>query len=927
VTISTLGSIRTKYPANLISVEAVPGGNILNAGSINIRFCGRSRAGLNLLSDPISVVYQAGSRLKVTITPDVFKSGEDLFSILICGEKTGKLADTKPLCEYECRENDGAIKSLPATFYLSTDAHLVLSGVAATVSALPTSTQAVLGMVRYCSDTAQYYRFNGAIWKPHTPLVYPVTTTDVGGCDRDIATLASNPVIMPEYAADGTLSTPITLWLSNGLTEDTGIVLPQGTALDFVVSVDGKTSDSNGNSYAVLFSDKILLNLLGVVRRSTGEIDRTFASQSINWGANYPLFLPTELKRGYAIVFSFSFRFRASQLQGKIGRGATISVAIYDRGLLGSPSSVWPFIGDNISNFGDQLRIVPGSQSVRRLSGSATIKGYDTPLVGEADFSGLAQETSGQICAISGSLAGDIIIRQPGSNMLPTEAVRAIVSTVSGTANPTSLSVPIAMPDNSRLAITITHPVSNELGQIRTDYPDVIAGNAKAVFTTPKIKVFVLFGGAIFSSIFDVTPGRSQLIEIESLAGMDVIATLPIAPASFCLFTPLSVTSRKSDGIGVLAAGSYQVAVAYHYPVGNREVTSITHTSPDCIPEFVASLADLSKIKNSFGDTILMLGRTIDEAIRDTIPVQDGQIRAIDSSALIRGDTPLVYYDAYSIEPERNTPTNRVWIPTGRSALPGRWKSFVCLRGIQGEQGIQGARGYPGVTPIVSIGTVTTVSSFLDAAVTNVGVEPSVVLDFALPRGIQGAQGIQGIQGAQGIQGIQGSKGEPGIQGSKGEPGIQGPKGEPGIQGPKGEPGIQGPKGEPGIPGSIGSEASVTFLTGSLAPNIPTIFNVAIAEVAIFKTITISSAARVRAYNSINSAQADLLRSMSPPANRVNGLVFDVNPDLLSWIFDGAPTLSNAELPRTNNAAISVTNLSNNAINISVTLTYYVLKP
>lgn len=50
-------------------------------------------------------------------------------------------------------------------------------------------------------------------------------------------------------------------------------------------------------------------------------------------------------------------------------------------------------------------------------------------------------------------------------------------------------------------------------------------------------------------------------------------------------------------------------------------------------------------------------------------------------------------------------------------------------------------------------------------------------------------------QGPEGPQGIQGPQGTPGAQGPKGDPGAQGPKGErgpQGLQGPKGETGAQG---------------------------------------------------------------------------------------------------------------------------------------
>ena len=54
----------------------------------------------------------------------------------------------------------------------------------------------------------------------------------------------------------------------------------------------------------------------------------------------------------------------------------------------------------------------------------------------------------------------------------------------------------------------------------------------------------------------------------------------------------------------------------------------------------------------------------------------------------------------------------------------------------------------------VSVGTTTTASDpTTPAAVTNSGTDKDVVLNFVIPRGLQGPQGIQGVQGVQGEKG------------------------------------------------------------------------------------------------------------------------------------------------------------------------------
>lgn len=65
-------------------------------------------------------------------------------------------------------------------------------------------------------------------------------------------------------------------------------------------------------------------------------------------------------------------------------------------------------------------------------------------------------------------------------------------------------------------------------------------------------------------------------------------------------------------------------------------------------------------------------------------------------------------------------------------------------RGPQGVQGIHGEKGDKGDTGELSIGTVTTGEAGSQASVVNVGTSTDAILDFVIPRGGQGIQGIQG---------------------------------------------------------------------------------------------------------------------------------------------------------------------------------------
>ena len=76
--------------------------------------------------------------------------------------------------------------------------------------------------------------------------------------------------------------------------------------------------------------------------------------------------------------------------------------------------------------------------------------------------------------------------------------------------------------------------------------------------------------------------------------------------------------------------------------------------------------------------------------------------------------------------------------------------------------------GTPGPAGTIVVGSTTTSAPGSDASVVNVGTLSNAVLDFTIPRGIQGPQGVQGVQGIQGQKGDKGDKGDTGNTGSAG---------------------------------------------------------------------------------------------------------------------------------------------------------------
>ncbi len=122
-----------------------------------------------------------------------------------------------------------------------------------------------------------------------------------------------------------------------------------------------------------------------------------------------------------------------------------------------------------------------------------------------------------------------------------------------------------------------------------------------------------------------------------------------------------------------------------------------------------------------------------------------------------------------------------------------------------------------GTGPQGPAGTITVNYTFTgdpgsDALVTNIGTSYAAILNFIIPRGDQGLQGVNGTPGEQGIQGVNGTPGEQGPQG------IQGINGTPGIQG------LNGTNASVSVnytfTGPVGSNANVVNIGNTTAANL-----------------------------------------------------------------------------------------------------------
>lgn len=123
----------------------------------------------------------------------------------------------------------------------------------------------------------------------------------------------------------------------------------------------------------------------------------------------------------------------------------------------------------------------------------------------------------------------------------------------------------------------------------------------------------------------------------------------------------------------------------------------------------------------------------------------------------------------------------------------------------------QGPPGPQGPSATIQVGQVTTGPPGTPVYVGNDGTANAAVLDFTIPKGDPGPQGIPGLQGPAGKDGVAGPKGD------KGDPGASGAVGAAGAPGPQGLTGAQGLKGDTGATGAVGPQGA-TGLTGATGP-------------------------------------------------------------------------------------------------------------
>ncbi|MFR8230146.1 MAG: BclA C-terminal domain-containing protein [Anaeromassilibacillus sp.] len=123
---------------------------------------------------------------------------------------------------------------------------------------------------------------------------------------------------------------------------------------------------------------------------------------------------------------------------------------------------------------------------------------------------------------------------------------------------------------------------------------------------------------------------------------------------------------------------------------------------------------------------------------------------------------------------------------------------YCCIPGPRGPQ------GPTGMGETIAIRNTITGEPGTEARVYDITGGPQHVLDFVIPRGQTGIQGLPGSTGPVGPQGVPGSAGPAGPQGATGGTGPTGPQGATGGTGPAGPQGATGGTGPTGPQGATG---------------------------------------------------------------------------------------------------------------------------
>ena len=597
----------------LFTTSASSGGT-LTSGSLYFSYQLQNRAGFNRPSVSSLITFTTNQKVVVTIPESVRKEGWDIHYYIVSAGATNDPSThvqiaRVPNYQYgESVDPQSVETELPFTLELTKDIHLALAPTIATLTNFPTGSDRLDGQVRWVTSESKWFEYRAdsdlttsvdvidadiGQWVRIGGASTNVSNTRLGvGSDRPIASVnPATTIPTPKYPGQ-TLGKYLPSWEAQyWIYNDNSNPVPAGTEFGIELEYNNKRSPN-------LLNGLFMVKFIGFV--GTDGTVRTEDADGIefkNYGAYFswspkistPFVTSDDLQPGEAIALAVKPFFASHELDdgsSSVTPGAIIGVFPVTRTQSGDYNPLGKLLpNDAVYDIDDRYRVVSNTGlSFDILSGTAIIGSYDFPSKPRRTFSGLSPDTSGQKIIINGNSAvyAELASYTPSAS----EAIRAIVSTVDGESDPGAWSGYQAVTLGQSLSITLNYPcTSGGVGTVRSDYPDVLAGNTKAIFNPAYVNVYLQRQDTLEIRKFSgslVVSSTSQTVTITAWTS-GTIASLPNAADDFSLFAP-STSAIAVGSSGVFPATSYRACYSFEYD-GNQ-ITKISHASPPCIREW-----------------------------------------------------------------------------------------------------------------------------------------------------------------------------------------------------------------------------------------------------------------------------------------------------------------------------------------------------
>jgi len=593
----------------VLNVQAVSGGSITStkAGTYYFWVQGKNSIGYNKPSNIIGVNVAAGQRIQIIISTDHYRAGEFWNEFIVSFSSSNSSVNGCIALGIPALTTSQTVISLPTTVFISRDEQLELNKSVSNIASLPSGADLINGMVRNITNLGIIYRYDSSStltvdninvlaaasgrwikWDDGFNINVVDTENDSIGAKQEI--LANADILRTtydSYPADGTQGKFQKFWIVNNSTSD----ILSGTAIGLNVSAGGfdKSTAFNG-----------LLRIVpeGFVDLATGNLDTTDASgigtmlgigsEYIYSSAGTGIRLQKSLPPNSALSLRIYPKFTANQLANQVPNGTTLSVYPTLSNSIGEFTAIGELIGDVITNDLDRVRIVPGiNNTARSLAGSGIVKSFAFTGVGESTVYDLVANAANQKVIINGN--GVCFI---GNNPSSTEAIRAIIGTVSGVTNPSTYTSTITGSATTSFNITVPYPYLNGNGIIRSDYPDSrIQGNNLGYFNPSIVKIYIQRTDTNEIRLFNqpVVPGLTQVFLGLSWLSGTIVGSLPTqSDPEFSLYSPQVITTWSTISSGAV---TFRVCTAFEYD--GSTITSISHDPGlGCIEELSLSIID-----------------------------------------------------------------------------------------------------------------------------------------------------------------------------------------------------------------------------------------------------------------------------------------------------------------------------------------------